>query len=276
MKLLSRILGSVRVLEVTLTAGGYTVRTWSCKPGGIPQQVDQVPESVARSIVAVTFAGHGVISKSSEARGVSARVRSDAETFVWNEREGVFSFVRREKLRPVLGELAGAGIYPQCLLVAEPPEDAARTVLGRLRWRMLVRPTAEGSALAQAVVRRMGLPILGLFLVLLTANTVVSPSVGIRRQALQSALAAREQADSETAETDARRRELLVAFAVRPEMLRTVVCDRIAAAVTKAGACCRRMRRGGERRRDFEICRKTDGGGGIRRGSARADGTEHS
>ena len=42
MKLLSRILGSVRVLEVTLTAGGYTVRTWSCKPGGIPQQVDQV------------------------------------------------------------------------------------------------------------------------------------------------------------------------------------------------------------------------------------------
>lgn len=231
MKLLSRILGSVRVLEVTLTAGGYTVRTWSCKPGGIPQQVDQVPESVARSIVAVTFAGHGVISKSSEARGVSARVRSDAETFVWNEREGVFSFVRREKLRPVLGELAGAGIYPQCLLVAEPPEDAARTVLGRLRWRMLVRPTAEGSALAQAVVRRMGLPILGLFLVLLTANAVVSPSVGIRRQALQSALAAREQADSETAETDARRRELLVAFAVRPEMLRTVVCDRIAAAV---------------------------------------------
>ena len=108
MKLLSRILGSVRVLEVTLTAGGYTVRTWSCKPGGIPQQVDQVPESVARSIVAVTFAGHGVISKSSEATGVSARVRSDAETFVWNEREGVFSFVRREKLRPVLGELAGA------------------------------------------------------------------------------------------------------------------------------------------------------------------------
>lgn len=73
MKLLSRILGSVRVLEVTLTAGGYTVRTWSCKPGGIPQQVDQVPESVARSIVAVTFAGHGVISKSSEATGVSAR-----------------------------------------------------------------------------------------------------------------------------------------------------------------------------------------------------------
>ena len=205
MKLLSRILGSVRVLEVTLTAGGYTVRTWSCKPGGIPQQVDQVPESVARSIVAVTFAGHGVISKSSEATGVSARVRSDAETFVWNEREGVFSFVRREKLRPVLGELAGAGIYPQCLLVAEPPEDAARTVLGRLRWRMLVRPTAEGSALAQAVVRRMGLPILGLFLVLLTANTVVSPSVGIRRQALQSALAAREQADSETAETDSQR-----------------------------------------------------------------------
>lgn len=61
MKLLSRILGSVRILEVTLTAGGYTVRTWSCKPGGIPQQVDQVPESVARSIVAVTFAGHGVI-----------------------------------------------------------------------------------------------------------------------------------------------------------------------------------------------------------------------
>lgn len=81
MKLLSRILGSVRVLEVTLTAGGYTVRTWSCKPGGIPQQVDQVPESVARSIVAVTFAGHGVISKSSEATGVSARVRSDAGNF---------------------------------------------------------------------------------------------------------------------------------------------------------------------------------------------------
>lgn len=300
MKLLSRILGSVRVLEVTLTAGGYTVRTWSCKPGGIPQQVDQVPESVARSIVAVTFAGHGVISKSSEATGVSARVRSDAETFVWNEREGVFSFVRREKLRPVLGELAGAGIYPQCLLVAEPPEDAARTVLGRLRWRMLVRPTAEGSALAQAVVRRMGLPILGLFLVLLDGECRCfpvgrHPSAGFAVCACSPGAGGFGDSGDRCPETGIAGCLCCAARNVADRRLRPYCrsrtgtgdsdCDgsrtsrkteRNRQTLTKAGACCRRMRRGGERRRDFGICRKTDGGGGIRRGSARADGTEHS
>ena len=91
--------------------------------------------------------------------------------------------------------------------------------------------SAEGSSLAQAVVRRAALPVLGLFLCLLAANAAVAPSLNTRRQTLQKELSARERTASTAADATDRQRALLAEFSARPAVSRAVVCDRIAEAV---------------------------------------------
>ena len=108
---------------------------------------------------------------------------------------------------------------------------AAGELLAGLGWRQLLRPTAEGSSLAQAVVRRAALPVLGLFLCLLAANAAVAPSLNTRRQTLQKELSARERTASTAADATDRQRTLLAEFSARPAASRAVVCDRIAEAV---------------------------------------------
>lgn len=53
---------------------------------------------IAKHVVAVTLAGSGVISKPITAVNIITRIQSDKETFIWSEYDGIFSFVRREKI----------------------------------------------------------------------------------------------------------------------------------------------------------------------------------
>ena len=158
-------------------------------------------------------------------------MRDDRATFLWREHDGRIAFVRRERLQGVLTELSEAGIHPQRIEVSAPPDAAAGELLAGLGWRQLLRPTAEGSSLAQAVVRRAALPVLGLFLCLLAANAAVAPSLNTRRQTLQKELSARERTASTAADATDRQRALLAEFSARPAVSRAVVCDRIAEAV---------------------------------------------
>lgn len=230
MKLLPHILSSVLVLEVSLTAGSHSVAAWRCKAGGeiTPAQYD--PASAAKSLIAVTVSGHGTVSKPADS-DVAARVCRDSDTFLWSEHDGGIGFVRRERLQEVLNTLAAAGIHPQRIVIGIAPTTLARTLFDSLRWRDMLRPTAEGSALAQCAVRRTGLPVLGLFLCLLTANVLLAPEVGTRRQALHARLDVRERTSSAAADVTARQQTLLAQFDARPDVSRALLCDRIAAAV---------------------------------------------
>lgn len=229
MALLSKILPLLWVLDVALDDASHTIAAWRCRTDREAERAEYDTAALARGIVAVTVSGRGVVAKpvSSE---LAARVRGDAETFLATESAGRIGFVRRERLQPLLDELAAAAIRPQRLFVATSPEEAARETLAALRWRQLVRPTNEGSALAQAVARRTGLPVLGLLLLLLSANAAVSPSLNARRQTLQTALAARTRSGSEAAATDARQRALRLEFSAAATN-RALLCDRIGAAV---------------------------------------------
>ena len=157
------ILGPVWVLDVTLTPDGHTIAVWRCKMGGEPQQTEYDAAAVAKGVAAVTVSGHGTVAKPADSQ-LAARVRGDRATFLWSEHDGRIAFVRRERLQGVLTELAGAGIHPQRIDVCVPPATAVQELFAVLGWRQLLRPTAEGSSLAQAVVRRAALPVLGLFL----------------------------------------------------------------------------------------------------------------
>ena len=220
MNLFPYILGPVWVLDVTLTPDGHTIAAWRCKMGCEPQQTVYDAAAVAKGVAVVTVSGHGTIVKPADSQ-LAARVRDDRATFLWREHDGRIAFVRRERLQGVLTELSEAGIHPQRIEVSAPPDTAAGELLAGLGWRQLLRPTAEGSSLAQAVVRRAALPVLGLFLCLLAVNAAIAPSLNTRRQTLQKELSARER----TAST------LLAEFSARPAASRAVVCDRIAEAV---------------------------------------------
>ena len=230
MNLFPYILGPVWVLDVTLTSDGHTIAAWCCKMGGEPQQTVYDAAAVAKGVAVVTVSGHGTIVKPADSQ-LAARVRDDRATFLWREHDGRIAFVRRERLQGVLAELSEAGIHPQRIEVSAPPDAAAGELLAGLGWRQLLRPTAEGSSLAQAVVRRAALPVLGLFLCLLAANAAVAPSLNTRRQTLQKELSARERTASTAADATDRQRTLLAEFSARPAVSRAVVCDRIAEAV---------------------------------------------
>ena len=230
MNLSPYILGPVRVLDVTLTPDGHTTAAWRCRVGGEPQQTECDAAAVAKEVVIVTVTGHGTLSKPAASQ-LAARVRDDGATFLWSEHDGRIAFVRRERLQGVLAELSEAGIHPQAVFVALAPDAAVARWREGFRWRQLLRPTAEGSSLAQAVVRRAALPVLGLFLCLLAANAAVAPSLNTRRQILQKELSARERSASTAADATDRQRTLLAEFSARPAASRAVVCDRIAEAV---------------------------------------------
>ena len=163
MNLFPYILGPVWVLDVTRTSDGHTIAAWRCKMGGEPQQTVYDAAAVAKGVAVVTVSGHGTIVKPADSQ-LAARVRDDRATFLWSEHDGRIAFVRRERLQGMLTELSEAGIHPQRIEVSAPPDTAAGELLAGLGWRQLLRPTAEGSSLAQAVVRRAALPVLEQFL----------------------------------------------------------------------------------------------------------------
>ena len=213
-----------------MTTDSHTIAAWRCPSGGRAERAEYDPAVVARSVAVVTVTGHGSVSKAADSQ-VAARVAADPVTFLATESAGQLVFVRHERLQPLSDELAAAHIRPQAVFVALTPEDAAARWREGFRWRQLGRLTDEASALAQALVRRVALPVLGLSFGLLAANALYAPSLGSRRQQLQTEIAARERSVSTAADATARQRALLEEFTARPSVPRAVLCDRIAAAV---------------------------------------------
>lgn len=235
MNLLPRILGRIAFVRLEFSAAGecrsevFLWRRGSVEPAS--------REAAKGCLAAAVVCGHGVVTKPDDAE-VTARVKSDPETFLWSTANGRISFVRRDRLQAAYGELAAQGVVPVGIFCAGDAADFsmaagewARQLRAGLRWKSLLKPTPESSAAAQVLARRAGFPVLGLFLLLLAANAVFSPRLNARRQALQAELAARERTASDAASAGARQRELFAGFAAPPRTPRAVVCDRIARAV---------------------------------------------
>ena len=190
---LSYLLPAVWILEVDLTADKHSLRTWCCRHGKVAEGPPYRHDLFVGKLLVITILGHGTITKPISSELVK-RIQSDPETFISSLQNDRFSFVRRDRLRPLFADLVANEIYPQRILVSETPTDAARIVQSSIDWKSFIRPTNENSALAQALIRRIRIPILVFFL-----NT--------------------------------RQRELLEPFNVKPAIRRSIICDRIASAV---------------------------------------------
>lgn len=235
MKPLARIFNRIDFIRAEFAPdGGFSRETWLWRPGELAPAGCAVEKNV---LTAAVVCGHGVVTKPDDAQ-ITARIKADPGTFLWSSANGQTSFVRRERLQPLLDDLTGEGIVAVrifCLAEASDletsAEEFARQLSDGLRWKSLLKPAAESSSVLQVLVRRAGLPVLGLFLCLLAGNALLSPQFNARRQALQSEIAARERTASTAASAGVRQREQLAAFAARPRTSRSVLCDRIAGAV---------------------------------------------
>lgn len=224
------VFGPVCIVTATLDgSGGHAFCIWMCRAGHSPVQCEGLG-AAAGHIAAVTVAGHGVVSKPSQSP-LAQRVQAAPDTFLWSGMDDEVSFVRRERLQRLLGELAAAGVYPQSIYVGLEPGDAAFRSRERLRLRNLFGVTVERSAAAQAVVRRTGPTVLAACLLSLLANALLAPQLQARRQELQSELTASERTVSAAASAEIRQRELRAAFDAESVTAHAALCDRIAAAV---------------------------------------------
>lgn len=238
MKILPRIFSRIAFVRTEFAPDG-TFRTevflWH---GGATAPAERT--AAKHALTAVIACGHGVVTKHTDTQ-IAARVKADAETFLWSSSNGQFSFVRRERLEELRGELAGEGIVPVAVFCADAAADFhtqaalfATQVYDTVRWLWLLRLTDGSSAAAQVLARRLRFPVLGAFLLLLAANAFFSPRLMARRQALQTELAARERSASGAASANARQRRLLAEFSAAPDVSRALLCDRIAGAVPEA------------------------------------------
>ena len=233
--MLSRILNRIAFIRAEFAPDGTCrTETYLWQRGGLAPAERAAAKNMLSAVVAC---GHGVVTKPDGAELV-ARVKADAGTFLWSAAGGRTSFVRRERLQKLRAELAGEGVVPVAVFCTDAAADFGQVVEGfarqlydSLRWRALFRFTPGSSAVAQAVARRIRIPVLGAFLLLLAANAAFSPQLNARRQALQTELAARERTASGAASADARQRKLLAEFAAGAGVRRAVLCDRIGRAV---------------------------------------------
>ncbi len=192
---------------------------------------------VRSHIVAVVVCGHGVITKPADG-DIARRVEADEDTFLSSRSGDDVSFFRRERMSSLESDLALRGIVPAdrfCTAKAADIPAAAAIYAERVRTatspRRLLRPSDTSSAVLQACTRRIYIPVLCVWLSLLSANAFISAKLNSERERLRGELSAREHRESRRTADNESERSLIRAFSERPSVPRAVVCDRIAAAV---------------------------------------------
>lgn len=188
-------------------------------------------------LVVVIVYGYGVVTKSDDAE-ICTRIRTDPKSFLWCSMNGKMSFVRKDRLRVVEGELASYNIVPVRVFCIDNDSDfnqivtiLLQKVYDDLKWTILLKPTRESSAAMLVLARRAIFPILGAALVLLAANVLISIHLNNKRQQLQSEVEVRNKAALRNSLTEIRQQELLASFAASFHTSRAVLCDQIARVV---------------------------------------------
>ena len=116
----------------------------------------------------------------------------------------------------------------------DPEREARRQAEGfyrNLSWRTLLRSSVEGRMAAKAAERRLRLPVLGVMLLLLVVNTLVSGSLQERRAQLRTVLSAREKKMERSQERTAGRTAIVADFTRRLPYRHALLLDRAASHV---------------------------------------------
>lgn len=247
MKLLARTFDTLNLLHVRFdNEGTPMVECVVCsvrkgkisvgEPVSIPD-ITTEKSRLSKALVIMAVSGKGVVTKEASAEGIVETVTSDPATFLWTRNaDGSISFVRHARLKHTLSALAEAGIVPlgtECL-----PDDTQERLVAeawrfwseRLKWKAILKPSAEGSQLAQLFAKRLMLPVLGTVLLALMVNFILSSRVRDEFKAAGSELAALEKSASSAAASSESRRAALEGFSRTLPYRFSWLGDRIAAA----------------------------------------------
>lgn len=261
--LLQRLVGPVTVLCVRFTdADNYSMSLFvlGCTGEQIrvlhredePDAATLKKECAARPVL-VSVSGHGIITKPADGSPLVEKVTADPETFAWSfsdqdmqpgqdSRAGSITFVRRGQVEPLLLQLAESSIPTAGMRYdtpgEEPETEASREARhfyrARLKWRTAVRPTPWGNMLCRTLARRLRLPVLGLMLLLLVVNALVSDSMEDRRAEQRTVLAAREKTRGASQARSGQRRAAAAEFSHRLAYRHAWLLDRTASHVPPA------------------------------------------
>ena len=194
--------------------------------------------------VLVLCGGHGVIVKESEtATDLIARVCNQNDRFRWSrypDSSGEhFAFAQRTQLLPLEEWLQDVPVVDLQLSALPNPDQQSRATLERadrfyrpeLSWKMFLKPSAQSTILANGIVSRLRLPVLGLLLLLLIGNYLLSDHLTAQKQQWQQQVdIARTRLGQQERLSD-QKQQLWQDFNRLPEIPYALICDRIAEAV---------------------------------------------
>lgn len=247
MNILSRLIDRLNILSVRFDdSGGYAIALvpYIMKKGK-PEagerknaaDTEAVKEALVKAPVVIAVSGKGVVTKGISAENIVSTVTSDPGKFIWTVEDNSISFMRREQLVGLLRELESAGIVAfsvECL-----PDDsmdnlsaiADRLYSEKLRWKRVLKPSAEGSQLALLIAKRIRLPVLGIVLLMLAANFAVSPKVSEGFASANAELNALRKSTSTAASANDRRKAAIEQFSNRLPYRFSWLADRIGSCV---------------------------------------------
>ena len=266
MSLLRKILGQYFILRVSYT--GHEAFSMSlCAIGGDVAaeseewedvEVDGIKERVKKSLLLVVVGGYGVISKEISASSeIAAKVREDEGHYLWRESDGVITFVRAQQLEKFFAELDSTGVHSLGTLLvagggvasqsngtatADSSTGGAANSDETLRlaedffarnatFKRALTPSETGSLVAMALFHRIKLPVLGIVLLALVANTMLSSGVRARYNVTSARLERLKESSEHDRELSQGRRQAMAEFSKGIGYRYAVLCDRIARAM---------------------------------------------
>jgi len=213
-------------------------------------EIDGIKEPVKKSLLVVVVGGYGVISKEIAASPeIVAKVCEEGGHYLWSESDGVITFVRAQQLEKLFAELDSAGIHRLgTLLVAGGgsasggAENGTASDAQTLRlsedfitrtatFKKAVTPSESGSLVAMALFHGIKLPVLGIVLLALVANTMLSSGVRARYNVTSARLERLKESSEHDRELSQGRRQAMAEFSKGIGYRYAVLCDRIARAM---------------------------------------------
>lgn len=243
MKLLHNILNRVNVLTVEYsTTDSYSLYLTECRwrggaigcgDGEEVADLADVRKKLTAFPVVVLVAGYGIITRQADTSAdIVAKVTAADSYFRWTRRGNDISFMRKEQLKPLtdaLGEIKAKMAAVQCAMTVK--NAAERYYAEQVNLTTLLKPSTTGSAMAQYAAARLKLPVLGLILLALMINTMVSPGVRAEYEIANAELQALRRTIGQADDATRRQREFLTEYSRTLPLRISFLCDRLAAAV---------------------------------------------
>lgn len=185
----------------------------------------------------VAYAGFGIISKNMDANPeIVEKIKSDADSFVWNETATEITFLRRERVEKVVGSYHLDKNIPLAVFcfAGQTPATLQNAALDRsvafyaqnVNLSTALKPSHTGSILCRLSASKLKLPVFAVLLLILIVNMFVNKSIRTEYNNSQARLWQIEKQRGQQDQAAARNRQMFAEFNRKPPFEYSWLCDR--------------------------------------------------